>query len=229
MALDEPDMAQESSCEQSIFLAAVEKPSPAERAAYLDRVCAGNVALRAEVEALLAAHERLPAGGAATQGSPPLDPPRVLTAAGMMIGRYKILEPIGEGGYGSVFMAEQTTPVQRKVALKIIKAGMDTRQVIARFEAERQALALMDHPNIAKVFDAGVTDTGRPYFVMELVKGTPITKYCDEHRLMPRQRLELFIQVCQLSSTRTRRGSSTATSSRQTCSWRSTTASRYPR
>src|SRR4029434_1141031 len=94
-------------------------------------------------------------------------------------------------------MAEQTTPVHRKVALKIVKAGMDTRQVIARFEAERQALALMDHPNIAKVFDAGVTDTGRPYFVMELVKGVPITKYCDEHHLTPRRRLELFIQVRQ--------------------------------
>src|SRR5439155_15801470 len=108
-----------------------------------------------------------------------------------------ILEPIGEGGYGAVFMAEQTHPVKRKVALKIIKAGMDTRQVIARFEAERQALALMDHPNIAKVFDAGTTETGRLYFVMELVKGMPITKYCDAHHIEPRQRLELFMQVCQ--------------------------------
>src|SRR5688500_3447418 len=116
---------------------------------------------------------------------------------GTVIGRYKLLEPIGEGGYGAVFMAEQTSPVRRKVALKIIKAGMDTRQVIARFEAERQALALMDHPNIAKVFDAGVTDTGRPYFVMELVRGASITKYCDQHRLPPRARLELFVQVCQ--------------------------------
>jgi hypothetical protein len=116
---------------------------------------------------------------------------------GTLIGRYKLLEPIGEGGHGTVFMAEQTSPVQRKVALKIIKAGMDTRQVIARFEAERQALALMDHPNIAKVFDAGMTDTGRPYFVMELVKGMPITKYCDAHHIEPRQRLELFMQVCQ--------------------------------
>jgi serine/threonine-protein kinase len=132
-----------------------------------------------------------------------------------VIGRYKLLEPIGEGGYGTVFMAEQTSPVHRKVALKIVKAGMDTRQVIARFEAERQALALMDHPNIAKVFDAGVTETGRPYFVMELVKGTPITKYCDEHRLTPRDRLELFVQVARRCSTRIRRGSSTATSSLQ--------------
>src|SRR4029078_5340985 len=103
---------------------------------------------------------------------------------------------IGEGGFGTVFMAEQTAPVQRKVALKIIKAGMDTRQVIARFEAERQALAMMDHPNIARVFDAGVTDSGRPYFVMELVKGVSITKYCDDQRLSPKARLELFIQVC---------------------------------
>src|SRR5688500_20036577 len=105
-----------------------------------------------------------------------------------MIGRYKLLEPIGEGGYGTVFMAEQTSPVHRKVALKIVKAGMDTRLVIARFEAERQALALMDHPKIAKVFDAGVTETGRPYFVKELVKGTPISKYCDEHKCMPSER-----------------------------------------
>jgi len=115
----------------------------------------------------------------------------------MVIGRYKLLESIGEGGHGTVYMAEQTAPVQRKVALKIIKAGMDTRQVIARFEAERQALALMDHPNIAKVFDAGVTESGKPYFVMELVKGVPITGYCDEKRLTPRDRLELFVQVCQ--------------------------------
>jgi tetratricopeptide (TPR) repeat protein len=112
-------------------------------------------------------------------------------------GRYKLLEPIGEGGMGEVWMAEQRAPMQRKVALKIIKAGMDTRQVVARFEAERQALALMDHPNIAKVFDAGATESGRPYFVMELVKGTPITQYCDDHRLTLRERLELFLPVCQ--------------------------------
>jgi serine/threonine protein kinase len=118
-----------------------------------------------------------------------LNPPVFPTAPGTVIGRYKLLEPIGEGGYGTVFMAEQTSPVQRRVALKIIKAGMDTRQVIARFEAERQALALMDHPNIAKVFDAGTTETGRLYFVMELVKGVPITKYCDELHLPPRRRL----------------------------------------
>src|SRR5690348_3458731 len=113
------------------------------------------------------------------------------------IGRYKILQKLGEGGCGVVYMAEQEEPVRRRVALKVIKLGMDTRQVIARFEAERQALALMDHANIAKVLDGGATDTGRPYFVMELVKGIPITRYCDENKLDTRQRLELFILVCQ--------------------------------
>jgi serine/threonine protein kinase/WD40 repeat protein/tetratricopeptide (TPR) repeat protein len=118
-------------------------------------------------------------------------------SAGARIGAYKLLQPIGEGGMGSVWLAEQQEPIRRLVALKIIKAGMDSAQVIARFEAERQALALMDHPHIARVFDGGTTQTGRPYFVMELVKGTPITRYCDEHRLTPRQRLELFVQVCE--------------------------------
>jgi serine/threonine protein kinase len=113
------------------------------------------------------------------------------------VGRYKLLQEIGGGGMGTVYMAEQEHPVRRRVALKIIKAGMDTRQVIARFEAERQALALMDHPNIARVFDAGATESGRPYFVMELVRGIPITRFCDENRLTPRQRLELFVPVCQ--------------------------------
>ena len=114
-----------------------------------------------------------------------------------MIGRYKLREQIGEGGMGTVFVAEQQQPVRRKVALKLIKAGMDTKEVVARFEAERQALALMEHPNIAKVLDAGTTDQGRPYFVMELVRGDPITKYCDENRLTIRERLDLFILVCQ--------------------------------
>src|SRR5262249_35449456 len=116
---------------------------------------------------------------------------------GAVIGPYKLLQAIGEGGMGAVFMAEQEHPVRRRVALKVIKPGMDSRQVIARFEAERQALALMDHPHIAKVLDAGTTESGRPYFVMELVKGVPITGYCDERRLTPRQRLELFLPVCQ--------------------------------
>src|SRR2546428_596102 len=116
---------------------------------------------------------------------------------GTMIGRYKLLEKVGEGGFGTVYVAEQREPVKRRVALKIIKLGMDTKQVIARFEAERQALALMDHPNIAKVLEAGATDTGRPYFVMELVRGIKITDYCDQNNLSIRQRLDLFISVCQ--------------------------------
>jgi serine/threonine protein kinase len=116
--------------------------------------------------------------------------------AGMRIGRYHLLQKIGEGGFGSVFMADQETPVRRRVALKIIKAGMDTRRVVVRFEAERQALALMDHPNIAKVLDAGATDTGRPYFVMELVRGIKVTDYCDRNHLATRQRLDLFLQIC---------------------------------
>src|SRR5687767_5339988 len=183
--------------EETLFHLTLEKPEN-ERAVFLDEACGGDSALRQRIEVLLTAHEQ-PASFLQTaigvDFEATLDPP-ILLRSGTVVGRYKLLEPIGEGGYGTVFMAEQTSPVQRKVALKIIKAGMDTRQVIARFEAERQALALMDHPNIAKVFDAGVTDTGRPYFVMELVKGVPITKYCDEHRLTPRQRLELFVQVC---------------------------------
>src|SRR5262249_37162394 len=115
---------------------------------------------------------------------------------GSRIGPYKLLQLLGEGGFGSVFLAQQEQPVLRKVALKIIKLGMDTRQVVARFEQERQALAMMDHPNIARVLDAGATDTGRPYFVMEFVKGAPIVTYCDKHKLSIRERLELFAQVC---------------------------------
>jgi serine/threonine protein kinase/WD40 repeat protein len=130
-------------------------------------------------------------GAASSTEDHPTGPPRG------RIGPYRLLQPIGEGGMGTVFMAEQESPVRRRVALKVIKAGMDTAQFIARFEAERQALALMDHPHIARVFDAGATESGRPYFVMELVKGVPITEYCDRHRLSPRQRLELFIPVCQ--------------------------------
>ena len=126
-----------------------------------------------------------------------LDPTVPLTEGpGTVIGRYKPLQLIGEGGMGSVFMAEQQEPVSRKVALKIIKLGMDTKSVIARFEAERQALAMMDHPNIAKVLDGGATDAGRPYFVMELVKGVPINDYCDKNQLSARERLDLFIPVC---------------------------------
>src|SRR5207249_12115867 len=116
---------------------------------------------------------------------------------GSLIGRYKLLEKIGEGGFGVVYMAEQREPVKRRVALKIIKLGMDTKHVVARFEAERQALAMMDHPNIAKVLDAGATDAGRPFFVMELVRGVPMMKFCDENSLTTEERLKLFIQVCQ--------------------------------
>src|SRR5205814_4344833 len=116
--------------------------------------------------------------------------------AGAQIGPYKLLEQIGEGGMGTVWMAQQTEPVKRVVALKLIKAGMDSKQVIARFDAERQALALMDHPNIAHVLDAGATEAGRPYFVIELVRGVPLTDYCDANHLTTHQRLELFVQVC---------------------------------
>jgi tetratricopeptide (TPR) repeat protein len=184
-----PDLAKV----EELFEAARSRP-PDERARYLDEACGRDTELRVAVESLLTAHS---AAGRFLNTPTVTLPPPGSPASGTMIGRYKLLETIGEGGYGTVFMAEQTEPVHRKVALKIIKAGMDTRQVIARFEAERQALALMDHPNIAKVFDAGVTEAGTPYFVMELVKGVPITKYCDEHHLMPRDRLELFMQVCQ--------------------------------
>jgi eukaryotic-like serine/threonine-protein kinase len=187
---------------KTIFGKALEILSPTERSAYLDRACADNAALRAEVEELLAA--------AAQAGSflekPAADPnvfaptvnfPPLQEGPGTTIGPYKLLQQIGEGGFGVVYMAEQAEPVRRKVALKVIKPGMDTRQVIARFEAERQALAMMDHQNIARVLDAGATDSGRPYFVMELVKGVPITDYCDGNKLTPRERLELFIPVCQ--------------------------------
>src|SRR5262249_48763407 len=127
-----------------------------------------------------------------------VDAPLARESAGIVIaGRYKLIEEIGEGGMGAVWLSQQTEPVKRLVALKVIKPGMDSKQVLARFEAERQALALMDHPNIARVLDGGTTATGRPYFAMELVKGVPITRYCDEHRLTPKQRLELFVPVCQ--------------------------------
>src|SRR5205823_5857494 len=126
-----------------------------------------------------------------------LPPPVWRDLTGQTIGPYKLLQMIGEGGFATVYMAEQAHPVRRRVALKIIKLGMDTRQVIARFEAERQALAMMEHPNIARVLDAGATEAGRPYFVMELVRGVPVTTFCDENRLPVSQRLELFVHVCQ--------------------------------
>ncbi len=162
---------------------------------YVRGACQGNPDLQNKIERLLAAHENAAELIATEPGREPFVH-AVSEAAGMVIGRYKLLQKIGEGGMGAVFMAEQTEPVRRKVALKIIKLGMDTKSVVARFEAERQALALMDHPNIAKVLDAGSTDTGRPYFVMELVKGVPINTYCDKNQLPTRDRLELFTQVC---------------------------------
>jgi non-specific serine/threonine protein kinase/serine/threonine-protein kinase len=184
---------------QAVFLLVVEAADADQRAEVLDRECGADGELRQRVEALLQAHD-------ASEGfvdrpivSTPstVDEPRLLEGPGTRIGNYKLLQQIGEGGMGVVFLAEQIEPVLRKVALKVIKPGMDTHQVVARFEAERQALALMDHPNIAKVLDAGATDTGRPFFVMELVKGLPITKYCDQEHLTPRERLQLFLPICQ--------------------------------
>jgi WD40 repeat protein/serine/threonine protein kinase len=184
---------------EEIFLAAVEKKLPGERAAYLEGACGNAAALSAQVLALLQSHEQ--AGSFLEQplfaSSPTSDTSAFTEGPGTRIGPYKLLQQLGEGGMGIVYMAEQEQPLRRRVALKIIKPGMDSAQVIARFEVERQALALMDHQNIARVLDAGTTDSGRPYFVMELVHGVPITQYCDANKLSPRQRLELFIPVCQ--------------------------------
>jgi len=193
--------------EREIFIAALQRESATERQAFLDEVCAARPGMRDQVLALLKLHEGAgdfllnPAVESGATGVF-LSPAETRTASlrespGMIIGPYKLLQQIGEGGMGTVFMAQQTEPIQRKVALKIIKAGMDTDQVVARFEAERQALAMMDHVNIARVFDAGATESGRPYFVMELVHGVPITKYCDDNHLTTRERLELFVPVCQ--------------------------------
>jgi serine/threonine protein kinase len=182
----------------TLFAQAIEIASPEERALFLEKACANDAALRREVEKLVRDHfragaflERPAAHVVAAHDEPPAEAP------GTVLGPYKLLEQIGEGGFGVVFMAEQAQPVRRKVALKILKPGMDTRQVVARFEAERQALALMDHPNIAHVFDGGETASGRPYFVMELVRGIPITDFADENDLPVRPRLELFATVCQ--------------------------------
>jgi tetratricopeptide (TPR) repeat protein len=213
-------MSNPSNQAKEIFLAAIEEHAPQQWPAFLEQACAGDAPLRAEVEKLL--HARAEMGSFHEASSPALfatiDEP-IYEALGAVIGSYKLMEQIGEGGMGLVFVAEQQHPIRRKVALKIIKPGMDTRQVVARFEAERQALALMDHPNIAKVLDGGVigapsdvsrrvaessetrrlTSLGspRPYFVMELVKGVPITEYCDQNQIPVRERLELFLDVCQ--------------------------------
>jgi serine/threonine protein kinase/Tfp pilus assembly protein PilF len=189
--------------EEAIFDGALQLP-PGQRAAYIEAACAGQPELRRRVQVLLEANEK---AGGFLEPAAPVAPavgargtivvaPLPSEKPGDVIGRYKIRENLGEGGCGMVYVAEQSEPVRRRVALKVIKLGMDTRNVIARFEAERQALAMMDHPNIAKVLDAGATSTGRPYFVMELVRGIKITDYCDQNQLGTRERLDLFIQVC---------------------------------
>ena len=202
--------------EETLFAAALEKTEPTERAAFLDRACGGDSSLRERIEARLrryeppnfslhgqttlettraTAEEKTPPSQ--SQGGDPIAFLPPLEGSGIRIGPYHLLEMLAEGGMGAVWMAEQVEPVQRRVALKVIKAGLDSAHVLARFEAERQALALMDHPNIAKVFDAGSTPEGRPYFVMELVRGVPLTRYCDQQQLTPHERLQLFVLVCQ--------------------------------
>jgi eukaryotic-like serine/threonine-protein kinase len=193
--------------EESLFAAALDQPTAAERRAFLEKACAGDVVLRQRVERLLAAHlktlgildqpARPPKGAEVTAGLVPNGLPAGERIGTVVVGRYRLLEEIGEGGMGTVWKAEQTQPVRRMVALKLIKAGMDSRTVLSRFEAERQALALMEHPNIARVLDGGTTESGRPFFVMEYVKGVPFTRYCDDARLTIAERLDLFVPVCQ--------------------------------
>jgi hypothetical protein len=196
--------------EDAVFFTALNLSDLEQRRLFLDQACAGNPELRAAVDELLAAQgdaEQFFSKGASAFNLPPEEIPAAVKAGlnektfvdeqiGTRVGRYKLLQRLGEGGCGVVYMADQEQPVRRRVAVKVIKLGMDTKNVIARFEAERQALALMDHPNIARVLDAGATETGRPYFVMELVRGVKITEYCDQNNLDTRQRLELFIQIC---------------------------------
>jgi serine/threonine protein kinase len=184
--------------ERDIFHAALAIDDAAQRSAYLERICAGDQALREHLEGLLEMHGQLGSFLEAPAAGLPATTDEVGTGErpGTVIGAYKLVEQIGEGGFGIVFMAEQKEPIRRQVALKVLKPGMDTRQVVARFEQERQALALMDHPPIAHVFDGGQTASGRPYFVMELVRGIPITDYCDQHQLTLRERLGLFVSVC---------------------------------
>ncbi|PYK63495.1 MAG: serine/threonine protein kinase, partial [Verrucomicrobia bacterium] len=189
--------------EDEIFEAALQHATPEKRAAYLNEACGDNTQLRERLEALLKADDQ--AGEFLQQSWAGVSAKTFVVTTAMVpvtegpgdrIGRYKLRENLGEGGCGVVYVAEQEEPVRRRVALKVIKLGMDTRQVVARFEAERQALAMMDHPNIAKVLDAGTTDTGRPFFVMELVRGIRITDYCDQNNLRTSERLDLFIKVC---------------------------------
>src|SRR3989449_6073361 len=185
---------------ERIFSQAVEIESPSHRAAFLQGACGDDVELRQRIEQLIRAHEG--AGGFLKIKTDPevqtvISETPLTEGPGTVIGRYRILEQVGEGGFGVVYVAEQREPAKRRVALKVIKLGMDTRQAVARFEAERQARALMDHPNIAKVLDAGATEAGRPYFVMELVRGIKITEFCDEKSVPTADRLRLFTQVCQ--------------------------------
>ena len=188
---------------EELFAQAVERP-PDERRAFLDASCAGDMRLLREVESLLQVDDDEASSGFMST------PVRVECAQGagdllvrdecvgsLMAGRYKILRPLGEGGMGIVYLAEQISPLRRRVAIKVLKLGMDTRQVVARFEAERQALAMMDHPSIARALDAGATESGRPFFAMELVRGLALTRYCDEQRLSVRERIELFLPVCE--------------------------------
>jgi serine/threonine protein kinase len=196
--MKDQDQTQRDRQARDIFLRAVELQSREAQAAYIEGACQHDASLRSRVDALLENHRK-----DSFLEVPAIDKPTVLSATplsespGTTIDRYKLLQQIGEGGMGVVYMAEQEEPVRRRVALKIIKLGMDTRQVVARFEAERQALAMMDHPNIARVFDGGATEHGRPYFVMELVRGIPVTTWCDARQLTTRDRLELFITICQ--------------------------------
>jgi hypothetical protein len=225
-------MAYDSQRLESVFEAALAKSDPADRAAFLAAACGDDTDLRGQVERLLEAHFGLgdflqpPTGPHIVDHVPDVPADGV---GAVLAGRYELLEALGQGGMGAVFLARQTAPVKRLVAVKVIKPGMDSARVLARFEAERQALALMDHPHIARVFDAGTTEAGRPFFVMELVKGVPLTRYCDDHKLTPRERLQLFIPVCQAIQHAHQKGSSTATSSPATCWWPCTTVSRCPR
>jgi serine/threonine protein kinase len=180
-----------------IYLAAVEKATSQDRSAYLDWACAGDQELRRRIERLLRAESKV--GDFLESPAPEIAAalvPSLAECPGTVIGPYTLLDQIGEGGFGIVYIADQDAPVRRQVALKIVRPGMDTRQVLARFKAELEALSLMDHPNIARVLDAGATDAGRPYFVMELVRGVPITEYCDQNNLSVHARLDLFVQVC---------------------------------
>src|SRR5688572_19506986 len=179
--------------EERIFQEALKLPSEDERIAFLARTCADDVELSERLDLLLEGHFAV---SSFLPETPSTRPPTFVEETAPAIGRYVLREKIGEGGCGAVYVADQEDPVRRRVALKVIKLGMDTRAVVARFEAERQALAMMDHPNIAKVFDAGATESGRPYFVMELVRGIKLTEYCDQNKLPTSQRLSLFTQVC---------------------------------